>query len=477
VNYVPTIQALVDTDHWMRTFAMNDLASFWDAFGNSNGKNTFLYKPEHDTWKLFCWDFDVGLGVFNDSPTNPLFDANDPLVAKIQRTPVFLRQYWAGMDEALNGFFRTGAGSPVDRLLDAKYAAFKANNIALAAPTAIKSWINSRQKFLSNELAKVRSPFAVTSNGGVDFTTAVEVVTLTGKAPVTVATLRLNGLEWPVSWTTVSNWTFKVSLAPGANPMLIEGLDRTRQLVPGATSQFTATFTGIPGAPPPVRINEWMAANSSAVADPADGAFDDWFELYNDSDLFVSLGGFTLTDDLQRPAKFPIPTGFAIAPRGYLLVWADGQPEQSKAGGDLHVTFQLDKAGSDLGLFDPQGRQVDAIHFGHQQTDVSEGRWSDGAAEPFLPLTHSTPRAGNAEPAAGSLDFALAANTGDVAGSVVLTWRTNAGRQYGVRFRDELSAEWQSLTDPLPASGAQLSVKDELPTGVRERFYQVMLLP
>jgi hypothetical protein len=34
-------------------------------------------------------------------------------------------------------------------------------------------------------------------------------------------------------------------------------------------------------APLRVFINEWMAGNTNGITDPADGANDDWFELYN----------------------------------------------------------------------------------------------------------------------------------------------------------------------------------------------------
>lgn len=44
-------------------------------------------------------------------------------------------------------------------------------------------------------------------------------------------------------------------------------------------------------------INEWMAANSATLADPADGDFDDWFELYNPDPYPVDLSGYQLTDD------------------------------------------------------------------------------------------------------------------------------------------------------------------------------------
>src|SRR5206468_13056569 len=72
---------------YLYTLSLHDalpiFSSYWDAFGNRNGKNTYLYKPERSGWKLFCWDFDVGLGVFADPIDNPLFDANDPVVTRM----------------------------------------------------------------------------------------------------------------------------------------------------------------------------------------------------------------------------------------------------------------------------------------------------------------------------------------------------------------------------------------------------------
>src|SRR5207244_6171648 len=42
-------------------------------------------------------------------------------------------------------------------------------------------------------------------------------------------------------------------------------------------------------APYPVFINEGMADNQRTLADPADGAYEDWFELYNPNHLAVDL--------------------------------------------------------------------------------------------------------------------------------------------------------------------------------------------
>src|SRR5207247_11023322 len=95
-------------------------------------------------------------------------------------------------------------------------------------------------------------------------------------------------------------------------------------------------------------INEWMASNTNFLADPSDGKFDDWFEIYNPGTKPVDLGGYWLTDNLSNPQGFQVPaTGdYIIPPRGFLLVWADNETnENNESTIDLHVNFQLSKAG------------------------------------------------------------------------------------------------------------------------------------
>ncbi len=154
-------------------------------------------------------------------------------------------------------------------------------------------------------------------------------------------------------------------------------------------------------APLTVFINEWMAANSTALADPADGAFNDWFELYNPGTNAVNIADYYLTDTLTNRFKYRITTNGAhvIPPQGYLLVWADNETGQNMIGGvpraDLHVNFQLAAAGEAIGLFAADGTQIDAITFGLQPTDVSMGRYPDGSANlAFMPGAAS-PRAAN----------------------------------------------------------------------------------
>lgn len=223
-----------------------------------------------------------------------------------------------------------------------------------------------------------------------------------------------------------------------------DGQPFTRQefyfVTPGATNNGTLP-------PVIVSINEWMADNVGALADPADSNFEDWFELYNPGSEAVSLGGYFLTDTLTNKFKFQIPLGYSIPPRGYLLVWADGETAQnSPAVPDLHVNFSLAKSGEAIGLFTPGGLAIDTVTFGPQTSDVSMGRFPDGSASIYF-LTNYTPRAANYFPqpnvapvlapianqivAEGELLFFTATATDSNVPAQPLTWSLGSGAPTG----------------------------------------------
>ncbi len=127
-------------------------------------------------------------------------------------------------------------------------------------------------------------------------------------------------------------------------------------------------------------INEFMASNDTTIADEH-GDYDDWIELYNAGDQPIDIGGMYLTDDLNNPTLYQIPTTYpdstTVQPGGFLLLWADKQPEQ----GILHLGgMKLSSGGEQIGIFKSDGvTVVDSITFGAQTTDVSYGRMPDGS--------------------------------------------------------------------------------------------------
>ena len=150
-----------------------------------------------------------------------------------------------------------------------------------------------------------------------------------------------------------------------------------------------------------LKINEFMASNDAAVADPDDDGsgdgspYDDWFEIYNADSVAVNIGGMYVTDNLDNPKAWQIPSTnpakTTIPAGGFLVLWADGEPQQ----GVLHVDFKLSGKGESIGLTESNGlTTIDSYTFGPQQTDVSFGRVPDGS-DNWQPLSHPTPGASN----------------------------------------------------------------------------------
>jgi hypothetical protein len=147
-------------------------------------------------------------------------------------------------------------------------------------------------------------------------------------------------------------------------------------------------------------INEWMASNTNTLADPSEFpnlAFDDWFEIYNPGPDPVDLGGYWLTDNLSNPRGFMVPSNsvYVIPPGGFLLVWADEDSSINSSNlVDLHVNFRLGASREDIGLFAPDLTLVDSVNFTNQMSDISQGRFADGASAIYS-MTTPTPRLPN----------------------------------------------------------------------------------
>ena len=221
-----------------------------------------------------------------------------------------------------------------------------------------------------------------------------------------------------------------------------------------------------------VVINEWMADNTSTLADPADGQFEDWFELLNPGTETVDLGGCWLTDNLTNALQFRVPAGYVIPPGGRLLVWADGESGQNRStNADLHVSFKLGAEGEAIGFFDPAGTVIDAVSFGVQTNDVAQGRWPDGG-DTIAYLATPTPRLSNGRDPILSPTILAVEPLAD--GRVSITWATIPGRRYQVEFKSVLEEPaWTPLAAPLTATDETVTQVDRVQPHPH-RFYRVI---
>jgi hypothetical protein len=317
--------------------------------------------------------------------------------------------------------------------------------------------------------------FSITTSGGNNFGTNSDTITLTGNAPLAVKEIEINGVRYPVTWVSNTGWSLRVPLYNGPNQLAVQGIDRNGVRLTNAVDSIIVTNSSA-GAPLPVVINEWMADNAGpdGFADPVDGLFQDWFELFNPNTNSVNLSGFYLTDNLSLPAKWPVPLGTVIAPGGFLLVWADNQPEQNAAyaaNGQLHAGFQLNSGGEAIGLFTPGGVAQHVITFGQQFENVSAGLFPDGVTNTIYRMTNFTPHAANT-----LADKLRITHLAFENGTVTLTWSAIPGRSYRIDFKDDLAAPaWTPLGSTVFALGFTATVTDT-PAPFTHRFYRVRLV-
>lgn len=200
-----------------------------------------------------------------------------------------------------------------------------------------------------------------------------------------------------------------------------------------------------------VIINEIMASNVSVYPDIWDFEdFSDWIELHNTSNSEVDLTGFYLTDNFKDLKKWPVPDGTRIAPKGYLVIFADGN--DAKPGERYtrdsypwneefttkyyHTNFGLGVDGEEIALCKNANGTVsivDSVIFANQLNDISYGRYPD-AETAWYQFDLPTPGAANTsdpkrtEVPSASVSFSVPGGFYDGAQSVTLS--CSAGEIY-----------------------------------------------
>jgi hypothetical protein len=334
-------------EEWMRHFAVQRAVGNWDSYGWERGKNDYLYTTAagfvHMPWDI---DYSMGLGR---GPTEPLFASNDPRVAAMFNTPAIVRAYWRAFDELVNGPF---SNAYLDPHIDVRANALLANNVNIdpAAVAAIKSYIGNRRTFIQGQLATVAAPFVVF--GPTNFSTADNLVFITGSAPVNVKDILLNGGAYPITWTSATNFQVRVVLGPGANALTLEGLDRFGALVPGASITLGAEYTG--PVPDPVGALTLAELHYAPLA-----AGQQFIEIVNRSTFAFDLAGWRIDG-----VTLTFPAG-SIVTNGQTIVLAQNRNAFRAAfgNGPVFALFggSLSAAGEPVALLRPAGFGYDLI--------------------------------------------------------------------------------------------------------------------
>ncbi|MEL6944468.1 MAG: lamin tail domain-containing protein, partial [Bacteroidota bacterium] len=123
-------------------------------------------------------------------------------------------------------------------------------------------------------------------------------------------------------------------------------------------------------------INELMASNETTATDQND-EYEDWIELYNNTDQAIDLTDYSLSDNVQNLGKYTFPEGTTLPAKAYLIVWADEDNDQE----GLHANFKLSRSGESVFLVNPNAVIIDEVSYEDLEQDQSFARTPNGTGD------------------------------------------------------------------------------------------------
>ncbi|MBO5750199.1 MAG: lamin tail domain-containing protein, partial [Bacteroidaceae bacterium] len=132
----------------------------------------------------------------------------------------------------------------------------------------------------------------------------------------------------------------------------------------------------------PVKINEICASNSIYVNEYFEK--NDWIELYNTTGEDFDVAGMYISDNIDKPLKYQIPTdgivNTIIKPNGHMVIWADKLEPLSQ----LHTTFKLGAEGGEVILTSADQTWCDTLVYAAHNGDFSVGLYPDGGTNAYI---------------------------------------------------------------------------------------------
>ena len=232
----------------------------------------------------------------------------------------------------------------------------------------------------------------------------------------------------------------------------------------------------------PIKVNEVSAGNTVFINEHFKK--NDWLELYNTTDADLDAAGLYLSDNLDNPLKYQIPSGAinTIVPaHGHLIVWADKLDPVTQ----LHTPFKLSNNDGERVLITSSDefvannatffeahpslkRFADCLAYNEHKGDQSVGRYPDGSNELYRLFRPTIEHANMAHPFdlylgtdAGIMDFrdsefalALMAGWNWVSHPFteplsVNTFKDHANRIVGRTLESAYSSETKQMEGPL----------------------------
>ena len=308
-NFETNIAARMDVDEWMRCAALYSLLGIGDCYMNAGLPHNLRVHVPSDGRKVSAlpWDMDF---LFSAGATSPPILAGGNLARVINRVPGARHAYYGHLHDICQTVFNSAYLTP----WLSHYGSVVGQNFAGSA-----SYIEARRTSVLSQLPP-NAAFAITTNGGADFSVNASTAALSGAGWINVREIRSSdtGAALDLIWTNDTTWTTNVAVNFGPNLLTLSAYDFQGAVVGSDTITITSTLP----APAPrdfLRITEvhYNPANPATPAELAISADNDEFEfieLRNTGVQTLNLSGckFTTGVDLTIPPGTTLAAGESI---------------------------------------------------------------------------------------------------------------------------------------------------------------------
>jgi hypothetical protein len=422
------IEAILDIDRALWMLAFDNVFVNLDSYIGRFKQNYYLYKSDNGQFMPIVWDLNMCFGVFSDTGStggnltsttlkrnmSHLLHASEtawPLVNKLLAVPTYKKKYLAHYKTILtevvtSGTYLTDAQS-IQSLISAdvasdvykfSYQSNIANNLTNDVSTG-----NLTAPGLSS-LMSGRNTYLIAQSDFTNAQPAISNITLSNTAPpvgtsvnVTATVTNTNYVYLGYRTDEFAKFTKIQMFDDGTHNdgAANDGVYGIAMPITSVSTQYyiyaentnigifsparaehvfyTVTGTYPTLSPGVLVVNELMAQNTNTITD-ADGEYEDWFELFNNSPNTISLDNLHASDNPTSLLKWAFPAGITMAPYSYLTLWAD--EDQSQAG--LHTSFKFSAGGENIILSYPNGTIIENIAFGVQTSDMGYARVPNG---------------------------------------------------------------------------------------------------
>lgn len=358
--FAANIAARMDVDEWMRCAAIYSLFGIGDAYMTGGLQHNLRVHVPSDGMDVsaLAWDMDF---VHSAASNSPAILVGGNLLRVMNSVPGARHAYYGHLHDLCQTVFNSAYMTP----WLAHYGSVVGQSF-----TGNASYIDSRRTSVLAQLP-ANVAFAITTNGGADFSVGTASTTLAGGGWVNVREIRRSdtGAAMPLTWTSDTAWQTDVALNFGTNPLTLAAYDHTGVQVGTDTITITSTLP----APVPrdsLRITELHYNPADPVGGEAAASSDnddfEFIELRNIGTQPLDITGcaFTAGVDYIFPATTTLAAGEYIHVVRHVAAFRARYGNGPRVAGAYGPADGLVNSGETVTLRDATGAVIQSFAYG-----------------------------------------------------------------------------------------------------------------